>query len=83
MHQTQLRQAAAKQANAMHAPTGIAWDDKFTDVPDDGNCSMHAFWLGLRTLVQLVRWAATLHVKVAHRTGPHSRAVPGGGRPHG
>jgi len=32
--------------------TGVTWEDTFTDVPDDGNCLMHAFWLGLKTLLE-------------------------------
>ena len=39
--------------------TGILWSNKFTDVPDDGNCGMHAFWLGLKTLLKVrgrLRW---------------------------
>ncbi len=30
--------------------TGILWSSCFTDVPDDGNCLMHAIWLGLKAL---------------------------------
>jgi hypothetical protein len=32
--------------------TKIKWRSSFTDVPDDGNCLMHAVWLGLKTLLQ-------------------------------
>lgn len=31
--------------------TGVKWASCFTDVPDDGNCLMHAVWLGLKTLL--------------------------------
>ncbi len=31
---------------------GLKWADKFTDVPDDGNCLLTAFWLGLTTLIR-------------------------------
>jgi hypothetical protein len=34
------------------ASTGIRWSSCFTDVPDDGNCMIHAVWLGLRALHQ-------------------------------
>lgn len=33
--------------------TGIQWSDRFTNVKDDGNCLMHAVWLGLSTLIRL------------------------------
>lgn len=33
--------------------TGFPWETTFTDVPDDGNCMVHAFWLGLKTLLDL------------------------------
>jgi len=36
----------------LESETGILWDDSFTNVPDDGNCLMHAFWLGLKTLLE-------------------------------
>lgn len=56
--------AAARKAARLAMPvdpsiledkTGIFWSNRFTNVPDDGNCGMHAFWLGLRTLLE-VRW---------------------------
>jgi len=31
--------------------TGIQWEDHFTNVLDDGNCMIHALWLGLTTLL--------------------------------
>jgi hypothetical protein len=32
--------------------TKMRWSNVFTDVPDDGNCMMTAFWLGLATLIK-------------------------------
>jgi hypothetical protein len=33
------------------AATGILWNAEFTDVPDDGNCLLSAFLMGLRSLI--------------------------------
>lgn len=33
------------------AATGILWKSEFTDVPDDGNCLLTAFLMGLQALV--------------------------------
>ena len=43
--------------------TGILWSNKFTDVPDDGNCGMHAFWLGLKTLLKVRGPPAPVHMR--------------------
>lgn len=39
-------------AERLESDTGLKWEEVFTDVPDDGNCMVHAFWLGLRTLLE-------------------------------
>ena len=38
---------------AFEEETQIRWKSCFTDVPDDGNCLMHAVWLGLSSLLKL------------------------------
>jgi hypothetical protein len=40
-----------KDAAEYERETGVSWTSYFTDVPDDGNCLMHAVWLGLKTLL--------------------------------
>ncbi len=42
-----------QDASDFEAATGIKWRSCFTDVPDDGNCLMHAVWLGLTTLLKV------------------------------
>lgn len=44
--------AAGRDPAEYETATGIAWNKRFTNVPDDGNCGMHAFWLGLSTLLR-------------------------------
>jgi len=41
-----------ERAARFEAETKIKWNDSWTNVPDDGNCLLHAFWLGLSTLLQ-------------------------------
>ncbi len=43
-----------QDASDFEAATGIKWRSCFTDVPDDGNCLMHAVWLGLTTLLKVL-----------------------------
>jgi hypothetical protein len=53
-------------ATEFERETSICWTDRFQDVEDDGNCLMTAFWLGLRTLLQLYPWlSATASEQVA------------------
>ena len=34
--------------------SGMQWSVDWTDVPDDGNCMAHAFWLALKTLLEVL-----------------------------
>jgi len=64
-HETAVKEAAKQKQFAEEATrppldpedfeseTKIKWRSCFTDVPDDGNCLMHAVWLGLSTLLKL------------------------------
>jgi hypothetical protein len=45
--------AEGRDPAELERETGLAWEDRFTDVPDDGNCMVHAIWLGLRRLLEL------------------------------
>lgn len=48
-----LEKMEAKLSPAdFEADTGIAWDSHFTDVPDNGNCAIEAFWRGLQSLLK-------------------------------
>eukprot|EP00658_Telonema_sp_P-2_P042134 TRINITY_DN30206_c0_g1_i1.p1 TRINITY_DN30206_c0_g1~~TRINITY_DN30206_c0_g1_i1.p1 ORF type:complete len:492 (-),score=104.23 TRINITY_DN30206_c0_g1_i1:11-1486(-) len=53
----QARQAALPSPidpGEFEAATGFRWSpDGFTDVPDDGNCMVHAIWLGLQDLAKI------------------------------
>ena len=42
---------AAVDPKEFEQQTGICWAERFKDVPDDGNCSMTAFWYWLRSLL--------------------------------
>jgi hypothetical protein len=46
---------AAARTIMFEERTKIKWDEKWTDVADDGNCMLTAFWLGLTTLIKHVR----------------------------
>jgi len=47
----EMERARPRDAAELAAETGVEWETGFTNVPDDGNCMMHAFWLGLKTLL--------------------------------
>ena len=44
---------APLDAAELEFATKIKWRSCFTDVPDDGNCLMHAVWLGLTSLLKM------------------------------
>jgi hypothetical protein len=52
----------------LHTATGVAWADRLTDVPDDGNCLLHCVWSGIRAYMACVR-PASVSEEVTARVG--------------
>ena len=50
-----LRESKPVVPSDYEAETGVRWRAVFTDVPDDGNCLMHAVWKASPTFFRSLR----------------------------